>query len=262
MKVVINPKYAHLEPFIKNVLNREYAVNATYRNFRNIVEDVTEGGVRMVVKIFKKPTEFNRLVYTWFRQTKARRSYEKSFELLKKGFKVPEPIAYIEKKKGLFFHTGCYISLYTDYRAIDDFANYCPKTLEDFDELKLFISNLASFAAFLHQLKIIHNDFNKDNILYKKIDNKYSFSLIDLNRVQFDNMSIKKAAKDISNIHLGHVLNAILLEEYCKMRAFDPDKFGQRVLRYKWKYTHKTLIKDILLVPLGLRKPRYKRKKG
>ena len=74
MKVVVNPEYKHLEGFLVEALSHSYNADNVYRNFRNIVEDVNVDGLRVVVKIFKKPTEFNRVIYSFLRPTKAKRS--------------------------------------------------------------------------------------------------------------------------------------------------------------------------------------------
>ena len=94
-----------------------------FGNFRNIVEDTTVDGLHLVVKKFKKPTEANRVVYSFLRPSKAKRAYNYSNRLLQMGFDVPEPVAYMEVNKGLFFHTGYFLCLYTDYRAIADFRD-------------------------------------------------------------------------------------------------------------------------------------------
>ena len=203
------------------------------------------------------------MVYTWLRPSKAKRSYEKSFKLLELGINVPEPIAYIEQKKGLFFHTGYYICKYVDYRAIDDFVNFKPTNFDQFLEIDSLLREVASLAAQLHLKGVIHNDFNKDNILYKRIEEdnlenkkRFEFCLIDLNRVKVGCNSLNKAAKDLSNIHLGYTLSQRVVEEYCKIRALNPDTFAPMVLKHSNKYLHKSLLKDIFLTPIGLRKHR------
>ena len=265
MKIVINPKYYYLEGFINTVLERNYKADATYRAFRNVVEDVTVDGVRLVVKIFKKPTECNRIVYTCFRKTKARRSYEKSFQLLDAGILVPEPVAYIEKRKGLFFHTGCFISVFIPHRAIDDFVDYKPETEQKAKEFEILLDELAEFAVDMHSKGIIHNDFNKDNILYRPLDinesgaeprKHFEFALIDLNRVKFNDYSLCKAAKDLSNIHLGDEINNRLCQKYCHLRNIQDCNFCALVHHHAEKYDRQSHLKDIFLGPLGLRKHR------
>lgn len=252
MKVVVNPEYKHLESFLVNALNHSYKADNVYRNFRNIVEDVTVDGLHMVVKIFKKPTEFNRVVYSFLRPTKAKRSYEYSLKLLSLGVDVPVPVGYVEKNKGLFFHTGCYVCLFTDYQPITDFRH------KDISEsgTAAFIEAFAEYAASFHSRGLVHNDFNIDNILYKIEDGKFKFQLIDLNRVQFHNRSLLRSAKDMSNIHFGPPMMKAILERYCKARNIDLESFTKKVALNTNRSKGISKIKDIVLTPLGLRKKR------
>lgn len=252
MKAVVNPKYEQLRSFIENILSHSYKVDKTYRNFRNIVEDITEKGIRMVVKTFKKPTEFNRIVYSFLRPTKAKRSYEYSLRLMENGVDVPEPIGYIEKNKGLFFHTGCYISLYTDFQPISDYLN---RKVSD-EDVKAFISSFAVYAADFHSKGFVHNDFNIDNILYKVEDGHFCFKLIDLNRVKFNNRSLQKCAKDLSNVHFKPEMMSLVISLYCQARNLDVEKFSRMIGKSRSKSKGVSKIKDILLTPLGLRKKR------
>ncbi len=254
MKVIINPKYSFLENFIYSVFDRTYSVEETYRDKRNKVEDTTIDGVRLVIKFFKKPTEFNRVVYTWFRPTKAKRSYENSMKLLEMGYIVPEPIAYLEKKKGLFFHTGCYISLYTDCRSVRDFCSITPNSYQEYEKIKKFINNIASFSAKLHNDGILHNDYNIDNILYKEGENGYEFILLDLNRLKFNNKSKMKSAKDISNMHFNHFVLISIIDEYCRLRKLDPLEMIVKVVKRRADYSKKERLKNLIFSPLGLRK--------
>lgn len=252
MKVVVNPKYKHLEGFLVKALSHSYKAENVYRNFRNTVEDVTVDGLHMVVKIFKKPTEFNRVVYSFLRPTKAKRSYEYSLRLISLGVDVPEPVGYVEKKKGLFFHTGCYVCVYTDFKPVTDFLG---KDVND-PQTKAFIDAFADYAASFHSQGLIHNDFNIDNILYKVVDGKYRFQLIDLNRVQFHNRSLMRCAKDISNIHFAPEMMQAIIERYCACRLLKFKEFSDKVKLNTSKAKGITKIKDIVLIPLGLRKKR------
>ena len=256
MKIVINPKYEFLRDFVTGILQRSYKVDKTYRNFRNIVEETRVGGVHAVVKIFKKPTEFNRVVYSFLRPTKAKRSYEYSIRLLKNGIDVPEPVAYLEKFKGPFFHTGCYICVYTDYSSIADFKDINLSDATQRQRLDCFLTQFSAYVADFHSKGLVHNDFNIDNILYKETDRTLSFQLIDLNRVQFHNRSLQKCAKDFSSIHFPDQMMDVIVDRYCMLRNLDKNIFLKKLARSRGRAKGVTKIKDIVLTPLGLRKKR------
>ena len=172
--------------------------------------------------------------------------------LLSLGVDVPVPVGYVEKSKGLFFHTGCYVCVYTPYRPITDFRH------KDINEPKTaaFIDAFASYAASFHSKGLVHNDFNIDNILYSVEDGKFRFQLIDLNRVQFHNRSLMRSAKDMSNIHFDAPMMKAILERYCKARNLDPEAFTKKVAVNTNRSKGISKIKDIFLTPLGLRHKR------
>ena len=235
---------------MSKVLDRTYSAQKIYRNFRNIVEDVTVENTHVVVKIFKKPTEFNRVVYTFLRPSKAKRAYNFSHRLLDAGIDVPEPIAYVEKKKGLFFHTGVFISLYTDYESVAYFNGLDINS----EEVKLFIMAFSKFCADFHSKGFIHKDFNIDNILFKNSGGNYSFRLIDLNRMEFNNRAIYKCAKDLACLNFrGDVLTAII-KEYCQIRGLSYNTLYKQIQRGKNRSGAILKLKDRILIPLGLRK--------
>lgn len=258
MKVVVNPKYATLTEFMKGVIKRSYTPGEVYRASRNTVEEVQVGGYRLVVKRFKKPVVFNRWVYTFIRPTKAKRSYNYSLKLLDMGFTVPEPVGYVEEKKGGLFHTGVYVSLYTDYKAVAEFNNPALRTLDNAVLLASFVRNLAAFAAKLHSKGVLHGDFNSSNILYKIEDRKWKFALIDLNRAKFGIKSWRKFAKDIGNLSLDYELIAMVIKEYATIREINVKLFALHAIAQINRYRLITKWKDRILCPLGLRKRKLK----
>lgn len=259
MKVVINPKFAALKGFMESVLERSYTPVEVYRERRNVVEEVWANGFHLVVKRFKKPLMFNRWVYTFLRPTKAKRSYKYSLRLLKMGFTVPEPVGYVEKKKWGIFHTGVYVCLYTDYKAIEEFGNPEFRNVENTAGLKLvgeFVKNFAAFAAKLHSAGVRHGDFNCTNILYKRDDaGKWDFAMIDVNRAKFHVKAWRQFADDISQLsNFNYYLMAAIIKEYAKMRNINVKRFTLHAVAHINKYEFISRLKDKILIPLGLRK--------
>lgn len=253
MKVVVNPKYVELTDFLNHILDGGYTSGEVYRNKRNTVEETTACGHRVVIKIFKKPTEANRFIYTFFRPTKAKRSYDYSMRLLEMGVEVPEPVGYIERSKCGIFHTGCFVSIYTDYRPVADFNVPEVTTVAELQRRNDFVREFSSFAADLHERGIVHGDFNKENVLYKITDGVWRFSMIDLNRMSFGNLSIKKAAKDLGNLGLDLPLMADVIKRYSQIRKLDAVNTCVGALGNSRRYNAVKKFKRAVLTPLGLR---------
>lgn len=255
-RVVVNPGYEIFSDFIRNVWKHDYTPDRVYRNYRNIVEKVTVNGVQLVVKKFKKPTEFNRVVYTFLRPSKAKRSYEYSLRLLNLGFETPAPIGYVEMQLHGIFHTGYYICLYSDYKSIGELLN-----LDFYDEnpqkiglLKRFIEAFAAYCVDLHRHHITHNDYNKENILYKIVDGKFHFALIDVNRSNFKSHSKIQFTTDLANLGCSPIVVAAIVIEYCKIRNWDYVRVGMGVLYNAERLKNKRSLRSRVCKILGIRR--------
>src|SRR5690606_4274442 len=63
---------------------------------RNQIRIFEADGHKINVKSFKKPNFINKIIYKFFRKSKARRSFEFAGLLLKNGIGTPQPIAFYE----------------------------------------------------------------------------------------------------------------------------------------------------------------------
>lgn len=184
MKIVIAPEYADLTEEIIQSLNSDYPILKNFCHQRNIVDLIEIKGEKYVIKRYKKPIFINRIIYSFFRKTKARRAFENANCLLTAGINTPKPVAYIEKSKFGLFRDGYFISEYsplpTLYKDFYDGGMFCT----NIDERKQLCADLSMFVYKLHQLGIQPLDMNTTNIMYEKIDGKYRFTLIDINRMK------------------------------------------------------------------------------
>ena len=85
MRVIVNPKYTHLQKQIEEIPKFFADEGKVVYDGRNILKRISLDNVDVVVKSFKKPHIINRVVYSYFRQSKAARSYIYSMELQKHG---------------------------------------------------------------------------------------------------------------------------------------------------------------------------------
>jgi tRNA A-37 threonylcarbamoyl transferase component Bud32 len=133
----------------------------------------------VVVKRFKYPNLIQRIVYSFFRDSKAKRAFYNAAELLRRGVSTPVGIACIEQWKNGLFAYGYYVSG----------SDYAPPVREKLIEPEQFdavmAEDFAAFAASLHAKGILHHDLNSTNVLYHSENERYGFSLIDINRMDF-----------------------------------------------------------------------------
>lgn len=255
-RVVINPRYERFADFVKHLPEHNYVPGEIYRNYRNIVERVVVDGVPLVVKKFKKPTEFNRFVYTFIRPTKAKRSYEYSLRLQDLGFETPDPVGYVEMSKHGIFHTGYYVCLYTDYKSIGELMNldFYDKDPGRIKILKDFIVAFAAYCVELHKHHITHNDYNKENILYKIIDGKFHFALIDVNRSNFRSHSKMHFTSDLANLGCSPLVVAAIVMEYCELRNWSYTQVGMGVLYNAERLKNKRSLRARLCKFFGIKR--------
>ena len=109
MKIILSEKYGRLASWMRK-LPAQGVCGEVLRDDRNTLWCQRVAGEEFVVKRFAVPLRLNRWVYTFFRPTKARRSYDYSLRLRRSGIAVADPVGYIECRRGLLFHTGYYVS--------------------------------------------------------------------------------------------------------------------------------------------------------
>lgn len=180
MEIVINPTYECLRDYINAVpMTFDTEGNGVVmRNGRNIVKHVDK---QYVIKKFVRVTLINRIVYSFFRKTKAKRAFENSMKLKKHNVNTPEAIAYIEIKKLGVLQDCYYIYRYSNYSQLSETLDKVEVSDKD------LIDQFAEFVVTLHLNHIFHNDLNPSNVLYKRDPStgKIDFQLIDINRIRF-----------------------------------------------------------------------------
>ena len=190
-KIVINDQFENIRAYVESIPFRNENLGEAIYSARNTIYRNDECGIDLTIKSFKIPHLFNRFIYTFFRKSKAQRSYEYATKLLEMGINTPQPIAYIET-----FSSGLLSRSYYVCRMIDSANNVRHwETSPDRDKI---IEGTARMMALLHCNYVWQRDFTPGNILY---DNDWNFYLIDINRMQFDVTSKRKLMSNFSGIH-------------------------------------------------------------
>ncbi len=230
-KIIINPKYRHLEEFISNLPFNFDTQGEILFGGRNVVKDISVGNLRLNVKSFKIPHIINQFVYDNFRVSKARRSFEYANILLEKRINTPDPVAYLECKRGVRFSQSYYISIQEDFDGL----------MREFNSGELagresLLSQFAQFTADMHNKKVLHLDYSPGNILYKKENRTYDFYLVDLNRMYFGDISMDMGCECFRRLWGNEEMIKFIASEYAKARHFDQDKCIELTLLYHKKF--------------------------
>ena len=242
MKIVVNDRYAALRPFVEEIARHGIPADAreVYRA-RNRVVACRVGDIELNIKAFRRPSFPNNFVYTTLRRSKARRSMENALRLQSMGFNTPDPVAYIEVKKGGQLRESYYISL--QINADGDFRRW----LEHPDAMAA-LPDLADEMVRLHRAGVFHKDFSPGNILFKRrADGHHDFYLIDLNRMRFGVKSQRTLLRNLSVVYVESAdETARLARLYARAASLDPHSTEQAARRMLQRYlTHKRRLRAI-----------------
>jgi len=208
---IINLSYQDLITNIKTYFQDEK--NITLFQKRNTIKIVIFQNKQYVVKSFKIPHLLNQIVYKFFRDSKAKRSYENSVKLINLNINTPKPIGYIEFSSPFLFQESFYISEFFNY----DFEIRAVFNDKEFKDREKILKEFIIFSYDLHQKGIYHIDYSPGNILVKQENSSYIFSIIDVNRMKFLKMDIKLKMKSLSKLTKDDEDNTLLLHFYHKV---------------------------------------------
>ncbi len=234
MKIIINPKYKSLEGFIRQIPESfEYSGETIYKA-RNTIKIFDENGISICIKSFHAPSFFNRIIYSFFRLSKAERSYEYGLKLLSKGIRTPEPIAYIENKQSGLLYDSYYICIN------QPFAGMMRELRQgEIQGRESMLRSFAAFAASIHSKNVLHKDFSPGNILYEKSGEEYIFSIVDINRMSFCPVNMQTGCKNFKRLWGNNEMISFIADEYAKNRQFNPEKCKELTLKYHTKFWKK-----------------------
>ncbi|MDP2894607.1 MAG: hypothetical protein Q8N78_09625, partial [Sulfurimonas sp.] len=149
------------EALLKNIQNYFDGSKESIHKARNEIKIIRFENEEFAVKSFKIPNLINKIVYTFFKSSKAKKSYENSVKI--SDF-VPKPICYIEFERFGLIGESYFISENFKY----DFTIREPLLDKDFLQKEAIFKAFAEFTFKLHEEGIFHLDYSPGNILIKK----------------------------------------------------------------------------------------------
>ena len=190
MKLHIDHSFIELRRFVESLPHDFARTGELLHDGRNTIRAFDTGAGRLVVKRYRRPNLFNRIVYTFFRKSKAQRAYEHAERLLAAAIDTPQPVAWLETRRRGLLEDAWFVCRHTDYESLSSATTRFPAA-DTLPVLKAF----ARYAATLHAKGVLHDDFNHGNILYRRDPaGEYRFQLIDANRMRFRRRVGRRAA--------------------------------------------------------------------
>ena len=207
---------------------------------RNLIKVLqAPDGQRLNVKRYHVPAGLNRLIYSsGIRKPTGQRAYEYPQILIPQGIETPENIAYIEDRHfGLLGYTY-FVCQQCEYEHELYEVGHAPDGT--YNELAIA---LAAFTARLHDAHVLHRDYSPGNILWRHDEEGFHFSIIDINRMYFGYVNLKRGCANFSRLWGPKHFIEIIAKEYAKCRGFDETEAVDITLKCREKFWKRYLKK-------------------
>ena len=228
-KFILNEEFKKFEYFLCNIKQFFKENSNTIHKARNELKVLEHENQKLVVKYFKIPHFINKIVYTFFKKSKAQKSYEYALKI--KEF-TPKPIGYIEFYKFGLLDESYFVSEKFDY----DFTIREPLLDINFPNKNEIFKAFAQFTFDLHENGIYHLDYSPGNILIKKENDNFIFKIVDINRMKFLNMDLEKRAKNFSKLWAKDEDLEFIAKEYAKIYEKNNEEFISKTISFSKKH--------------------------
>lgn len=218
-KIEINPPYEHLRQYLITIPENFESLGEVIDARRNILREDRMGGLTLIIKSFKRIYLTNRIRYSFFHPSKAKRAFDNANILVERGFVTPLPVAYVEDRPNGIITESFFISEFLpDYRPLEDiFKPFEKGFILPATEVSDLLKQMAHYTFQLHQKNIFHIDYTLGNILYKKTGDQYEFALVDNNRMRFDPIDFETGIKNMVRFWLNPDQLEVVAREYTRL---------------------------------------------
>ena len=238
MKVVVSDEYAKHTDFIR-ALPSAFAAGEgeVIYDQRNQIRRFTDQGQVFIVKRYKQVNTVQRIVYTFFRKTKACRAYLFAQEFRRRGINTPREVAYLETGRTGLFRTGYFVSL----EVAGTETHLLLREVKDFSHD--LADAVAAQIALMHSHGILHGDLNLSNFLCTEHDGHYHFTMIDVNRSHFrDGLPTdEECLHNMVRITHRRDLYEYLARSYARQRGWDEAQTAAQALHLLDKFEHRKI---------------------
>ncbi len=240
MKYKLNPLYEEsFKNFLLNIKQHFKNNDNSIHKARNELKIISHNGINVVVKSFKVPNLLRCLFYTYFRDTKAKKSYDNSIKI--RNF-TPDPIGYIEFYENNLLSESYFVAKKFDY----DFTIKEPIVNQKLIDRENIFREFAKFTYELHEKNIYHNDYSPGNILVKREEMSYTFKVVDINRMKFKGLSLDERLKNFAKLWLRDEDLQSIVKVYAQLIHKDEEKCINIALKYSHALKNKINMKKRL----------------
>ncbi len=180
-----------------------------------------------ISKQFATPPLWRGVIYGWFCESKAQRSYQYAKRLV--GL-TPMPIAYREIRYCGILRQSWYVCKQSDCQyTFNDLVHN-----KNFPHREQILQSIGRFSAELYRRGVLHQDYSGGNILFNKDGSK--IEIIDLNRIKFYNhISIKKALKNFERLNIDKDALSTIGTAFAQAIGLDEAFAVNYIITHRWK---------------------------
>ncbi len=236
----MNPDYEHLRTFIGQLPEKMDSEGIyVYGGRRNLIKRFdAPDGTQLNVKRYKIPSFPSNIIYSaGWRLPKGERAFRYPSILLARGIETPVAVAYIEDRTFGVLRHSWFVSIQCPYSH----RLYEMGDAEESVYMPL-AKSLAAYCAHMHEQGVMHLDFSPGNVLWEKTGDGYRFSIVDINRMRFGEVSMAEGCRSFSRLWGPKHFLALLVREYARLRSFDPQAAENILMEERrrfWKHYQK-----------------------
>ena len=230
----IHPLYQQQQDELLSIPQRFTHEGEVIYDSRNQIRIMTlSDGTEVCVKRYHTPRGLNSIIYSLgIRKPKGERAFVYPQQLLERGIETPVAIAYIEQRNNMGLLKESYlISEKCPYsHRLYELGDAPQGTYED------LAMALAQMTAKMHEAGVLHEDFSPGNILWEKRPDGYHFSLVDINRMYFGRITMKRGCENFARLWGPKRFLSLIVREYARLRGFDADECEDILMKRRARF--------------------------
>ncbi len=253
VKITIHPNYTHQQEALSQVADSFFEKGTLlFKGSRNSIKKDYLGDEEINIKFFQKPGLVKSIIYSFFKDSKAKRSFDYASYLIDNKLLTPFPIAYIEERNSFgLLGKSYYICQHINYDFT--FRELIHQPL--FPDRNEILEQFTEFTFKLHEAKINFLDHSPGNtLIIKKADKKYDFYLIDLNRMKFESLSIAQRMDNFKKLWLSKRMIQIIAKKYAALAQHPEEEIERLLMQFSTQFKRKAARKKYIKKFVGKNK--------
>jgi hypothetical protein len=229
-KYKVSPDFQHFKEDLFNIKSIFAKNDNSIHQARNVLKVIPMNDLEVVVKAFRIPNAINQFAYAYIRKSKAYKSYFNATKLKELGVNTPEPIGFIEFYRNGFFKESYFLAKKFDYELTMAEIRDNPPV-----DKKPILKAFVKFTYEIHQKGVWHVDYSGGNILINRDDSAYVFSLVDINRMEFREITDYEGLENFNKFWFNEEDLTSIAKEYANLANLDENRAIQEIIEHDKK---------------------------